>query len=47
MYERRAANIVRLHELLGSAPPPETTARPNQDEPAEKLLSPAPAAAGA
>lgn len=42
----RAANIVRLRELLGSAPPPETTASPNQDEPAEKPLPPCPCRGG-
>jgi hypothetical protein len=43
----RAANIARLRELLGSAPPPaETVASSSQDEPAEKLLPPCPCCGG-
>ena len=45
----RAANIARLRELLGSAPPAQASASPSQDEPAEEARScrPVPAAAGA
>jgi len=42
----RAANLARLRELLGSAPPAETAASPSQDEPAEKLLPPCPCCGG-
>ncbi len=43
----RAANIARLRQLLGSAPPlAETAASPSQDEPAEKLLPPCPCCGG-
>ena len=43
----RAANIARLRELLGSLPPAEASCKPSQDEPAETVLPPCPAAAGA
>ena len=44
----RAANIARLRELLGSAPPPtEKVASPSQDEPAETVLPPCPCCGGA
>ena len=43
----RAANLARLRELLGSAPPPaETAASPSHDQPAEKLLPPCPCCGG-
>ena len=43
----RAANLARLRELLGSAPPPaETAASPSHDQPAEKLLTPCPCCGG-
>jgi hypothetical protein len=40
----RAANIARLRELLGSAPPPEEAAR--SSEPAETVLPPCPCCGG-
>ena len=40
----RAANIARLRELLGFAPPPEEAASPS--EPAEKVLPPCPCCGG-
>jgi putative transposase len=42
----RADNIARLRELLGSAPPTEKGASPNQDEPAEMVLPPCPCCGG-
>ena len=42
----RAANIARLRELLGSAPPAEINATPSQDEPAETVLPPCPCCGG-
>jgi len=43
----RAANIARLRELLGSAPPPaEISATPSQDQPAETVLPPCPCCGG-
>ena len=42
----RADNIARLRELLGSAPPAEKGASPNQDEPAETVLPPCPCCGG-
>jgi hypothetical protein len=44
---RRAANIARLRQLLGFAPPPaEELASPSQDEPAEAVLPPCPCCGG-
>jgi putative transposase len=42
----RAANIARLRELLGSAPPAEKVASPSQDERAETVLPPCPCCGG-
>jgi Putative transposase/Transposase zinc-binding domain len=42
----RVANIARLRELLGSAPPEEKVASPSQDEPAETVLPPCPCCGG-
>jgi hypothetical protein len=44
----RAANLARLWELLGSAPPPANTASSGQDEPAEEatILPPCPCCGG-
>jgi hypothetical protein len=42
----RAANIVRLRELLGSAPPAQKAASPCRDEPAETVLPPCPCCGG-
>jgi len=42
----RAANIVRLRKLLGSAPPAQKAASPCQDEPAETVLPPCPSCGG-
>ena len=42
----RPANIARLRELLGSAPPAEKVASPSQDEPAEAALPPCPCCGG-
>jgi len=42
----RAANIARLRELLGSAPPAEKVASRSQDEPAETVLPPCPCCGG-
>jgi hypothetical protein len=44
----RAANLARLRELLGSMPPPETSASPSQDKPAEEttVLPPCPCCGG-
>jgi hypothetical protein len=43
----RAANIARLRELLGSAPPSaQEEASPSQDEPAETVLPPCPCCGG-
>ena len=43
----RAANLARLRELLGSAPPPaEKVTTSSQDEPAETVLPPCPCCGG-
>ena len=42
----RAANLARLRELLGSAPPAENVATPCQDKPAETVLPPCPCCGG-
>jgi hypothetical protein len=42
----RAANIARLRELLGAAPPAEKAASPAQDRPAEAVLPPCPCCGG-
>jgi hypothetical protein len=42
----RAANIARLRELLGSAPPADKVASSSQDEPAETVLPPCPCCGG-
>jgi hypothetical protein len=42
----RAANLARLHELLGSAPPAGKEASSSQDEPAETVLPPCPCCGG-
>jgi hypothetical protein len=42
----RAANLVRLRELLGASPPAETSAAPSQDEPEETVLPPCPCCGG-